>query len=331
MNRPLPTQALSVKEIGSFHVGGRQVTLSGLGRREFSYTEGAPSLTVDPNGDFEVEQLYVQYVRLSDPRGKYPLLLWHGGGMSGVTWETTPDGRHGWQMFFLRAGHDVYVSDAVERGRAGWARYPEVFEAEPFFRTKKEAWELFRVGPIGSYVSDAAKRSAHAGQQFPVFAFDQFCKQTVPRWACNDASAQAAYGALVEKVGPCVVIVHSQGGNFGFMAAHRAPDKVKALVAVEPSGAPDPAGINMGGLRGVPHLFVWGDYLHTHPVWARAIETSARYRDALVAAGGTADWLELPKIGVAGNSHFPMMDRNSDEIARRIQDWFTQQQLMRSA
>jgi len=163
MNRPLPTQALSVKEIGSFHVGGRQVTLSGLGRREFSYTEGAPSLTVDPNGDFEVEQLYVQYVRLSDPRGKYPLLLWHGGGMSGVTWETTPDGRHGWQMFFLRAGHDVYVSDAVERGRAGWARYPEVFEAEPFFRTKKEAWELFRVGPIGSYVSDAAKRSAHAG------------------------------------------------------------------------------------------------------------------------------------------------------------------------
>src|SRR4030067_1314477 len=197
MNRPLPTQALSVKEIGSFHVGGRQVTLSGLGEEEISVSAGGTPRPGDAHADC---------------------------------------------------------------GRAGWVRYREVFEAEPFFRTKKGAWELFRVGPIGSYVSDAAKRSAHAGQQFPVFAFDQFCKQTVPRWACNDAPAQAAYGALVEKVGPCVVIVHSQGGNFGFMAAHRAPDKVKALVAVEASGAPDPAGINMGGLGGAPHLFGWGDY-----------------------------------------------------------------------
>ena len=77
-------------------------------------------------------------------------MLWHGGGLTGVTWETKPDGKPGWQMFFLNAGHDVYVSDAVERGRASWARYPEIFKTEPLFRTKKEAWEVFRIGPTAT-------------------------------------------------------------------------------------------------------------------------------------------------------------------------------------
>ena len=58
------------------------------------------------------------------------------------------------QMSFLNRGYDVYVSDAVERGRASWARYPEFFKSEPLFRSKKEAWELFRFGPTGSYEHD---------------------------------------------------------------------------------------------------------------------------------------------------------------------------------
>lgn len=102
-----PVSAFDVAEIGSFHIGGRSVTLSGLPKREIVYTAGAQPTAVDPNGDFEVEQMYVQYVRLASPRAKYPLLMWHGGGLTGVPWETTPDGRPGWQMFFLRAGHDV--------------------------------------------------------------------------------------------------------------------------------------------------------------------------------------------------------------------------------
>lgn len=304
--------------------------LSGLPMRDLVYTAGSASLAIDPNGEFEVEQMYVHYVRLADSRALHPLLLWHGGGMTGVTWETRPDGRPGWQMFFLRAGHDVYVSDAVERGRASWARYSEIFKTEPFFRTKKEAWELFRIGPMGSYATDPVKRVAHEGQQFPVSAFDQFCKQMVPRWASNDAPTQAAYDALVQKVGSCVIVSHSQGGHFGFTTALGAPARVKAVIAVESSGAPDPGKIDVSRVKAVPHLFVWGDYLDTHPVWARAVQTSARYRDALAAAGGTADWLELPKIGIRGNSHFLMMDRNSDEVAQRIQDWMIQRRLMRS-
>jgi hypothetical protein len=181
-----PSGGVNVAEVGSFHIGGRAVSLSGLPVKEVVFSQGMAPLKVDPNGDFHAEQMYVQYVKQRAPKARYPLLMWHGGGLSGVTWETKPDGRPGWQMFFLNQGHDVYVSDAVERGRASWARYPEIFKGEPMFRTKKEAWELFRIGQVGSYVSDPAQRKAHPGQLFPINAFDQFALQGVPRWVTND-------------------------------------------------------------------------------------------------------------------------------------------------
>src|SRR5215813_13103203 len=108
-----------------------------------------------------------------------------------LSWETKPDGKPGWQMFFLNRGYDVYVSDAVERGRASWARYPEFFKSEPLFRSKKEAWELFRFGNTGSYDPNPANRRAFPDSQFPTEALDQFAKQGVPRWVTNDAATQA--------------------------------------------------------------------------------------------------------------------------------------------
>ena len=313
-----------VREIGSFHVGGRSETLSGLPAREVVFSPGAPSRRVDPNGEFEVEQMYVQYVKLAQPRAKLPILLWHGGGLTGVTWETKPDGKPGWQHFFLQNGYDTYVSDAVERGRASWARYPEIFKTEPLFRTKKEAWELFRIGPT---YEPGGQRVAYEGQQFPVEAFDQFMKQAVPRWTSTDAAIQRAYDAYVDKVCPCIVVVHSQGGNFGFTAALNAPDKIKALVAVEPSGSPDPAKVDLAKLKGVPHLILWGDYIDQNEAWQGYRKAPTRYREALVAAGVKADVMDLPAMGVKGNSHMLMMDRNSDDIARRVHDWLGQQGL----
>src|SRR5262245_53462467 len=110
------------------------------------------------------------------PRGQF-----HGGhgarqGRSERP-ETKPDGKPGWQMFFFNRGYDVYVSDAVERGRASWARYPEFFKSEPLFRSKKEAWELFRFGPTGSYDPNPADRRLFPDSQFPTEALDQFAKQ----------------------------------------------------------------------------------------------------------------------------------------------------------
>jgi pimeloyl-ACP methyl ester carboxylesterase len=325
------SRSIGVIEVGSFHIGGRQVTLSGLPEKEIVFTAGAAPHKVNPNGDFEVEQMYVQYVKLdeSSRKARYPLLLWHGGGLSGVTWETKPDGHPGWQSFFLKAGHDVYVSDAVERGRASWARYPEIFKTEPFFRTKKEAWELFRIGPQDSYDADPTKRRAYEETQFPVQAFDQFMKQGVPRWATNDASTQAAYDLYVQRVCPCVIVVHSQGGNFAFTAALHAPDKVKAVIAVEPSGAPDPDKTDLAPLKGVPHLFVWGDNLDRYPLWTKITPSLNRYEAALRKQDVDVTRIDLPSIGVRGNSHMMMMDRNSDAIAQMIQDWMVSKGLAR--
>jgi hypothetical protein len=151
------------------------------------------------NGDFEIEQMYVQYVRLARPRARHPLLLMHGGGLCGTMYETKPDGRPGWQRWFLQAGHDVFVADAVERGRASWARSPQFFQGEPVFRTKAEAWELFRIGAQGSWAGAVRSSAAHPDTLFPVAAFDQFMKQSVPRWASTEAAVQAAYLKFAQK------------------------------------------------------------------------------------------------------------------------------------
>ena len=271
--------------------------------------------------------MYVQYIKLTNPKARYPLLLWHGGGLTGVTWETKPDGQPGWQMYFLNAGHDVYVSDAVERGRASWSRYPEVYSGEPVFRTKKEAWEAFRIGPDSSYATDPVERKVHPGQRFPIAAFDVFAMQSVPRWVTNDAKTQAAYNALVAKVCPCVIVVHSQGGNFGFNAALAAPDKVKALIAVEPSGAP-PESANLAAVKDVPQLIVWGDFIAQSELWTKLSQASTAYHKALAAMGGKVDWLSLPDKGIKGNGHMLMMDTNSDHVAELIQKWMTDRGLM---
>src|SRR5262245_46614755 len=61
-------ESMSVAEIGSFHIGGRSASLSGLPTRDVVFTAGSPPVKFDPNGDFEVEQMYVQYVKLARPR-----------------------------------------------------------------------------------------------------------------------------------------------------------------------------------------------------------------------------------------------------------------------
>ena len=315
----------AVREIGSFHIGGEEVSLKGLAPKIIAMTQGAARRSYAADGAFETGQMYVQYVRLEAPQARYKLLMWHGGGMTGATWETKPDGAAGWQSWFLQAGHDVFVSDAVERGRASWSRYPEIYHDDPHFRSKQEAWTLFRVGPPGSYPD----RAAYSGTLFPVASFDQFAKQIVPRWGSNDAPTRAAYDALIRKVGPAVIMTHSQGGAFGFHAARQAPDLVRAVISIEPSGAPDPAALDLTVLRDVPHLLVIGDYVDQDPVWPAMLARVRNYLDAVRAAGARVDIFDLPAMGIRGNSHFPMMDRNSDLVAGLVQDWMGQQGLMR--
>ncbi|HWX62894.1 esterase [Bradyrhizobium sp.] len=327
----LPANAdepISLRDMGSFHVGGRLVEISGKPVKEVTFTPGGVPAKVDPNGTYQVEQMYVQYFLPANEKGAYPLLLWHGGGLTGVTYETTPDGREGWLNYFLRKGWSVYNSDAVERGRAGWAQYPDIFKGEPVFLTTANPFERFRIGDgPGSYDPDPGKRRLMPGSQFPNEGYENFVKQNVPRWTTTDDATVAAYVAEIDRVGPCIILFHSQAGTFGFKVAQARPDKVKALIAIEPAGVGDPAKVDV--LKSIPTLFVYGDYIERDQRWPKIRATGLAFADAMKAAGGSVDVVDLPKAGIHGNSHVMMMDKNNLEVADLIQTWLTGQGLVK--
>jgi pimeloyl-ACP methyl ester carboxylesterase len=313
----------AAKAIGGFHIGGRMADLSGLPKTRARITKSGPEMEIDPNGRFAIEQMYVQYTLLADPSFPYPVLMWHGGGQTGVTWEDTPDGRPGWQQRFLEGGFDVYVSDAVERGRASFARSPEFFAGEAIFRSQQDAWSMFRFGPLDGFDIDPAKRRFFPDGQWPEEATDQYQKQVVARWAGHEGITQAAYDRLIEHIGPCVIVSHSQSGAFSFQAALNNPAHVKAVVSLEPSGGGESSPARFAALAsaGTRHLVIWGDNFDGHERWAIFRNHVVEYGQAVSAAGGFWEEMDLPRMGIAGNSHFPMMDRNSDHISSLVQDW----------
>ena len=319
---------IALKDMGSFHVGGREITISGKPVREVTFTVGGAPAKIDPNGVYQVEQMYVQYFVPANGRGSLPLLMWHGGGLTGVTYESTPDGREGWLNYFVKQGWTVYNSDAVERGRSGWAQYPDVFKGEPIFLTKENPFERFRIGAgAGSYNKDPAKMKMMPGSQFPAEGYDNFTKQGVPRWTTTDDAIIRAYTELVDKVCPCIVLAHSQGGPFAFKVAQARPDKVKALALVEPAGFGDMA--TAGVLKNTRILTVFGDYIEQDSRWPTIKGNVLRFLGEVTKAGGKPEVIDLPKIGIKGNSHMLMMDRNNLEIAAVIQKWLAEQGFVR--
>ena len=313
-----------LRDMGSFYVGGRTVTLSGVSAREVQLPGGQVQ-RVDHNGTYAVEQMYVQYALPQDRRGKFPLLMWHGGGLTGVSYETTPDGREGWFNMFVRKGWDVYVSDAVERGRAGWAM-PEVFAGEPVFTDEQTPWVNFRFGEASAWSPDPHARRPFAGSQFPFDAYANLLKEIVPRWLTTNAAIVRAYLDLIDKVCPCVLLVHSQSGTFGFQAAAQRPDKIKALVVIEGTLRGDAT--TVAALKNVPIAVIYGDNIDKSRNFSEQHASNVKMAAAVKAAGGSIDIIDLPEMGIKGNSHMMMMDKNNGEVANVIEDWLAAKRLV---
>src|SRR6267154_2577273 len=269
----LAAEPIALRDMGSFHIGGRLVEISGKPVKEVVFTQGGVPAKIDPNGTYQVEQMYVQYFLPANEKGAYPLLMWHGGGLTG----------------------------------------------EPVFLTTANPFERFRIGAAGSYDPDPAKRKLLPGSQFPNEGYENFTKQNVPRWTTNDDATLAAYIAEIDRVCPCVILFHSQAGSFGFKAAQARPDKVKALIAVEPASVGDPAKVET--LKNIPTLMLYGDYIERDSRWPKIRATGLAFADGIRAAGGSADVVDLPKAGIKGNSHMMMMDKNNAEVAALIQTW----------
>lgn len=306
---------LVLEDLGSFFAGGRPVETDGKPVRRITYSAGFANIEHDPNGHYWIEQAYVQYFIPKRRRFRLPLLLIHGGGLTGSCWEHTPDGRPGWLRRFLEWGIASFVIDMPERGRSGFCAHGGYWEGEPIVRSDEEAWRLYRLGRP----EDFRTRTPFPGQLFPVGALHRLAQMTVPRWPANAPMMLEGLKAAIEKIGPCIVLGHSQGGGMAMRAAVALPDLVRGCVVIEPHGLPE-AG-EMRGINGRPCLLVAGDFLDQCPEW---VDLDARARVALSAwgeAGGKGEVLDLPKRGIAGNSHMLMHDANSDQVAALIVEW----------
>ena len=97
---------LLVQEQGSFAVGGTVIRNPGT----------FDSIKRTPEGQtLHGDHAYVFYQIPVDAR-KYPLVFLHGATQFSKTWESTPDGREGFQNIFLRRGFGVYLIDQPRRG-----------------------------------------------------------------------------------------------------------------------------------------------------------------------------------------------------------------------
>src|SRR4051794_4690020 len=94
-DRGAASMALTLDDFGSFTVGGRFVTVDGPDVQHVRLSTDLPAYRVDSTGRYHVEQSYVQYFVPQHASGA-PVVLVHGGGLTGSCWETTPDGRPGW-------------------------------------------------------------------------------------------------------------------------------------------------------------------------------------------------------------------------------------------
>jgi hypothetical protein len=210
----------------------------------------------------------------------------------------------------------VLLVDPVGAGRAGWR--PR--EREPIIRGAEEIWELFRTGPAGSYAVESSDRRPYPRRPVPGHGLRRVPAAGRPGQPRRPGAASGWYGALLERVGPAVVLSHSAAGPYAERAALAAPGRVRAHVAVEPSGAPDPDEADLRRLREVPHLFLWGDHLDGS-MWQDEYASARRFHDALLRAGGRSDWIDLPEHGRPDNSHLLMMDTDSAAVAALVAEW----------
>ena len=148
----------------------------------------------------------------------------------------------------------------------------------------------------------------------------------MPRWLTTNDAIMAAYIELIDKVGPCALVVHSQSGTFGYRAALARPDKVKALIVVEGTLRGDAS--TAAALRHIPILVLYGDNVDKSPMFSNQRKANEQMAGMAKAAGGSIEIVNLPDVGMRGNTHFPMMERNNAEIADIIQSWLVSKGLI---
>lgn len=320
------SNVLMIAEQGSFAVGGT-VLKDSLGHT------------------FHGDHAYVFYQKPVNAR-KYPLVFAHGVGQFSKTWETTPDGREGFQNIFLRKGFPVYLVDQPRRGNAG--RSTETATLSPAF--DEEMWfNRFRVGIWPDYFEGV--QFSHDPE-----ALNQYFRQMTPTIGTIDFEVYSdAYAALFDKIGPAVFVTHSQGGPVGWQTLLKTKN-IRGIVAYESGGSipfPDgqvpeegkiltlskktegvevPMNVFMEYTR-IPIVVYYGDNLpetDERPEiyeWTRRLYLMRQWAKMLNGWGGDVTVIHLPEVGLHGNTHFPMSDLNNVEVAELMYQWLRDKNL----
>lgn len=316
---------IQVAEQGSFFAGGAV-------RRESGHFD--PYHHTSAGQTLHGDHAYVFYQIPKDAH-KLPLVFLHGNMQSGKTWETTPDGREGFQNIFLRRGFGVYLIDQPRRGRAG--KSVVGYSSLPVPDEQYEVFDIWRLGIWPDYFP---------GVQFDQDpqVFEQICRQCTPNTAEFDLDVvSSGVSAAINRVGDCILVTHSMGGGVGWFAALQSPG-VKAIVAYEPGSnfvfpegeVPEPMPSSGGPLSGVsvpmdqfmaltkmPIIIYFGDNIPATPcdnpgqdLWRVRLDMARIWADTVNKHGGNAKVVWLPEdCGIFGNTHFMFSDLNNRQIA----------------
>jgi hypothetical protein len=325
-SKPKP---IVIQEQGSFAVGGTVITNPG------TFDPYKPT----PEGQtFHGDHAYVFYQVPVKVR-KYPLVMWHGIGQFSKTWETTPDGREGYQNIFLRRNFSVYLIDQPRRGNAGRSTVAATINPIP---DEQQMFDVFRGGIWPNYFEGVqlARDSATLNQYF---------RSMTPSIGTIDIEVNTdAVAALFTQIGPGILVTHSHSGGMGWKTVVKSP-KIKAIVSYEPGSGflfpegevPAPIASSAGPLEAIgipmkdfmsltkiPIVIYYGDNipekLSSNPGadgWRARLAMAKLWRDTVNKYGGDVTVVHLPEVGLQGNTHFPFSDLNNLQVADLMSKW----------
>lgn len=266
---------------------------------------GQGELLIQPEG--QLTPAPVRYLNALEPGKSISLILIPGGGLSSWHYTGTPDGREGWAQIFAAAGFPVYLMNPPRSTRDTPGRW-----------TSRTVWTLWGFGPEYDRPFDNA--------QFPFDAIDELDSALLFERA---EGGEEHLRALLDDIGPSIVLAHSAGGRTMFAVNDHA--NVRATIAIETLDCPidelQLSNIYVEGER--KFLSIWGDNLNRgRPNMESRYQSCVHAADLIAAAGGIAKTIRLPTdLQIYGNSHLLMQDRNSKQIADLIIDWIRDSRL----
>jgi pimeloyl-ACP methyl ester carboxylesterase len=346
---------LSIAKQGHFFVGGK-------------YVDGK-------DGPVMAGHAYVEFQIPQELKHPYPIVMIHGCCTAGGSFTGTPDGRDGWAQYFLSKGYAVYVMDQVGRGRSAYVEAvygPNNPRAPKSTERDFVAYEKYNLFP-----------QAHLHTQWPGNGtvgdplFDQFQAEMLPDIkdrTLREVLNRDAGVALLDKIGPAILMPHSQSGAYVWLMTDARPALVKGLLMIEAGtssfydvvyvGAPDwfkdgelskPYGLTRTPLAYAPPVsdpkeiaIVRQDkpdapdlvrcwlqkeparqlvnlknipVLMLHAEASFAMPTAHCNAAFLKQAGIDVDFVRLADLGIHGNGHFMMLEKNNLQIADVIAGW----------